>query len=85
MPVALDQIEFELLRTLMSTGRRVRSKADLVLTARGESFVTSYFVTEADKRQIDQQIERLCARIGDIGSPRRWIETVEGVGYRMTP
>ena len=81
--VSLDTDEFGLLRTLMSTGRRVRSKADLVLAARGESYVTSYFVTEHDKRQIDRQIASLRRKLNDEVDPGRWIETVAGVGYRM--
>ncbi|WP_300679424.1 response regulator [Nocardioides sp.] len=81
--VDLDRDEFDLLRTLMSTGRRVRSKADLVLAARGESYVTSYFVTEQDKRHIDRQISSLRRKLNDDLEPGRWIETVAGVGYRM--
>ena len=46
--------EFDLLNTLLHTGRRVRSKADLVLALRGH--VTSHFVNEADKREVDAHI-----------------------------
>jgi DNA-binding response OmpR family regulator len=77
--------EFDLLRSLMATGRRVRSKADLVLAARGESYVTSYFVTEHDKRVIDQQVASVRRKLHDEVEPGRWLETVAGVGYRMAP
>ncbi|UDY25164.1 response regulator transcription factor [Nocardioides sp. Kera G14] len=83
--VSLSPEEFGLLKALMSSGRRVRSKADLVLSARGESYVTSYFVTEHDKRVIDQQVASLRRKLRDEGTPSRWIETVDNVGYRMTP
>ncbi|MFT4263342.1 MAG: response regulator transcription factor [Nocardioides sp.] len=84
-PVPLSTDEFDMLRSLMATGRRVRSKADLVLAARGESYVTSYFVTEHDKRVIDQQVASLRRKLNDVIEPARWIETVENVGYRMAP
>ncbi len=73
--------EFDLLNTLLHTGRRVRSKADLVLALRGH--VTSHFVNEADKRQIDAHITSLRAKLGDDDAQPRVIETVRGVGYRL--
>ena len=73
--------EFDLLNTLLHTGRRVRSKADLVLALRGH--VTSHFVNEADKRQVDAHIASLRTKLGDDDAPPRVIETVRGVGYRL--
>lgn len=81
--LALEPAEYDLLESLMRSGRRVRSKADLVLSARGESYVTTYYVREGDKRDIDVQIAQLRRRLGDT-EPSRWIETVRGVGYRLT-
>jgi two-component system OmpR family response regulator len=82
-PVDLTSTEFDLLSSLLGTGRRVRSKADLVLTMRGQQYVTSYFVNEADKHSVEQQIEGLRRKLGDDGPMPRYIETVGGVGYRM--
>ncbi len=79
----LSPQEFDLLSTLMATGRRVRSKADLVLALRGQAYVTSHFVNEADKRQVDSHIASLRAKLGDEGDTARVIETVRGVGYRL--
>ncbi|WP_164737993.1 winged helix-turn-helix domain-containing protein, partial [Xanthomonas vesicatoria] len=67
----------------LSTGRRVRSKADLVLTLRGESYVTTYYVTDADKRAVEVHMANLRRKIGDSSATPRWIETVRGVGYRL--
>jgi two-component system OmpR family response regulator len=80
---SLDLIpeEFDLLNTLLHTGRRVRSKADLVLALRGH--VTSHFVNEADKRAVDAHIANLRAKLGDDDAQPRVIETVRGVGYRL--
>ena len=80
----LTRTEFDLLSTLMESKRRVRSKADLTLVLRGESYVTSYFVGEADKRAIEAHMTNLRRKLGDNPSNPRYIETVRGVGYRMT-
>jgi DNA-binding winged helix-turn-helix (wHTH) protein len=81
--VDLTRTEFDLLSSLLSTGRRVRSKADLVLTMRGQQYVTSYFVNEADKRSVEVHIANLRRKIGDDAGTPRFIETVRGVGYRL--
>jgi DNA-binding response OmpR family regulator len=81
--VELSQPETDLLGALMSTGRRVRSKADLVLALRGQPYVTSYFVKESDKKQVDTHVAGLRRKLGDEGDSARYIETVKGVGYRM--
>lgn len=81
--VDLTRTEFDLLASLLSTGRRVRSKADLVLTMRGQQYVTSYFVNEADKRSVEVHIANLRRKIGDDAGTPRYIETVRGVGYRL--
>ncbi|WP_182524338.1 response regulator transcription factor [Nocardioides dongkuii] len=81
--VELSQAEFDLLASLLETGRRVRSKADLVLTMRGQQYVTSYFVSEADKRSVEVNVANLRRKLGDEGPTARYIETVKGVGYRM--
>ncbi|MBB3041563.1 response regulator transcription factor [Nocardioides soli] len=81
--VDLTRTEFDLLASLMGTGRRVRSKADLVLTMRGQQYVTSYFVNEADKRSVEVHIANLRRKLGDDAATPRYIETVRGVGYRL--
>ena len=81
--VDLTRTEFDLLASLLSTGRRVRSKADLVLTMRGQQYVTSYFVNEADKRSVEVHVANLRRKIGDDSTNPKFIETVRGVGYRL--
>lgn len=82
--VDLTRTEFDLLAALMESRRRVRSKADLTLVLRGESYVTTYFVGEADKRAIEAHMTNLRRKIGDNPAQPRFIETVRGVGYRLT-
>jgi len=81
--IELTRSEFDLLATLMGSGRRVRSKADLVLSLRGESYVTTYYVNDADKRAVEVHVANLRRKIGDSSATPRFIETVRGVGYRM--
>jgi Response regulators consisting of a CheY-like receiver domain and a winged-helix DNA-binding domain len=80
----LTRTEFDLLATLLESKRRVRSKADLTLVLRGESYVTSYFVGEADKRAVEAHMTNLRRKLGDNPVNPRYIETVRGVGYRLT-
>ncbi|SDZ51378.1 response regulator transcription factor [Herbiconiux ginsengi] len=82
-PVELTRSEFDLLNALMESKRRVRSKADLALLLRGESYVTAHFVSEADKRAIEVHMANLRRKLADSITTPRWIETVRGVGYRL--
>lgn len=82
--VDLTRTEFDLLAALLESRRRVRSKADLTLVLRGESYVTTYFVGDADKRAIEAHMTNLRRKIGDNPVQPRFIETVRGVGYRLT-
>lgn len=77
--------EFDLLATLLESKRRVRSKADLTLVLRGEDFATSYYVGDADKREIDGHISALREKLDDPAAEPRYLEAVRGVGYRLTP
>ena len=82
--LVLTRTEFDLLATLMESKRRVRSKADLTLVLRGESYVTSYYVGDADKRAVEAHMTNLRRKLKDSATQPRYIETVRGVGYRMT-
>lgn len=80
----LTRTEFDLLAALLESKRRVRSKADLTLVLRGEAYVTSYYVSDADKRAIEAHMTNLRRKLGDSPTSPRYIETVRGVGYRLT-
>ena len=82
--VQLDPAEVALLAALMESGTRVRSTANLVLALRGESYVTTYYVNDADKRAVLDHMESLRRKIGDTGPSPVWIEPVRAVGFRMT-
>ncbi len=80
----LTRTEFDLLATLLESKRRVRSKADLTLVLRGEAFATGYFVGEADRRAVEAHMTNLRRKLGESAANPRYIETVRGVGYRLT-
>jgi DNA-binding response OmpR family regulator len=79
----LTRSEFDLVTALMDSRRRVRSKADLALRLRGEDYVTSYYVNDADKRAVEVHMANLRRKLGDNIAAPRFIETVRGVGYRL--
>lgn len=82
--IPLTRSEFDLLASLLQSGRRVRTKAELAIVLRNEVYVTNTFVSDADKRGIEVHMGNLRKKIGENSLTPRWIETVRGVGYRLT-
>ncbi len=81
--VALTRTEFDLIQTLLESNRRARSKEDLALVVRGDEPGATY-VSELDKRAIEAHVANLRRKLGDPSGSPRYIETVRGVGYRLT-
>ncbi|MBG6238786.1 DNA-binding response OmpR family regulator [Mycetocola sp. CAN_C7] len=81
----LTRTEFDLLRSLLNSKRRVRSKADLVRELRDEVYVANDFVSESEERSIEVHFANLRRKLSDDPKHPRWIETVRGVGYRLSP
>ena len=81
----LTRTEFDLLHALMESGRRVRTKADLVRRLRAEDYGTGAYISEADERTIEVHMANLRRKLGDDSRAPRWVKTVRGVGYRMAP
>lgn len=82
--VELTRSEFEILRELLESGRRVVSKQDLALMLRGEPYFNGDFPSESDARAIEVHIANLRRKLSESATVPRWIETVRGVGYRLT-
>lgn len=80
----LTRSEFDILSDLLSSGRRVLSKTDLALMLRGERFTGSEFVSDSDARAIEVHMANLRRKLGESPASPQWIETVRGVGYRLT-
>ncbi|KHK96954.1 chemotaxis protein CheY [Microbacterium mangrovi] len=80
----LTRSEFEILAELLSAGRRVVSKGELALMLRGERWTGAEFLSDSDARAIEVHMANLRRKLGESPSDPRWIETVRGVGYRVT-
>ncbi|MCR8671743.1 response regulator transcription factor [Agrococcus sp. HG114] len=82
--IELTRSEFDILRMLLASGRRVVSKLQLAGMLRGERGEPDHFLSEHDARAIEVHVANLRRKLGESPSEPRWIETVRGVGYRRT-
>jgi two-component system OmpR family response regulator len=82
--VELTRSEFDILRMLLGSGRRVVSKLQLAGMLRGERGEPDHYLSEHDARAIEVHVANLRRKLGESPSEPRWIETVRGVGYRRT-
>ena len=82
VPVELTRSEFDLLLALMKSGGRVITKNSLALAVRGSSL--GGYVSSVDRRAVEVHMANLRHKLNDgVSAPPR-IETVRGVGYRLT-
>ena len=82
VPVELTRSEFNLLLALMKAGRRVITKNSLALAVRGSG--PGGYVSSIDRRAVEVHLANLRHKLHQgVSSPPR-IETVRGVGYRLT-
>lgn len=79
----LTRSEFDILFEIMDAGRRVVSKRELVLALRGDHVHDDY-VSEHDTRAIEVHVANVRRKLGEAAAEPRWIETIRGVGYRLT-
>ncbi|WP_260852178.1 response regulator transcription factor [Curtobacterium sp. BH-2-1-1] len=84
VPVELTKTEFDLIATLVETRRRVRSKADLALAVRNDAYVTTHYIGDADRRNVEVHMANLRRKLADDPNAPRFVVTVRGVGYRLT-
>ena len=75
--VRLTLTEFNLLAMLASRKGDTVSRPELLSTVWAHNL-------EVDSRTIDAHVHRLRSKLGDTGAQNRFIETVQGVGYRFT-
>jgi two-component system catabolic regulation response regulator CreB len=73
----LTRVEFDLLATLLGAPGRVFTRAELIDRVWGDGF-------RITDRTIDSHVKALRKKIGEAGAEPSWIETVRGVGYRLT-
>ena len=73
----LTRVEFDLLQTLLETIGRVFTRSELIDRVWGDG----YAITD---RTIDSHVKALRKKVAEAGAEPGLIETVRGVGYRVT-
>lgn len=76
-PMELTRVEFDLLACLLAAPGRVFTRAQLIDRVWGDGFA----ITD---RTIDSHVKSLRRKVADAGGDPAVIETVRGVGYRIT-
>ncbi len=75
--IELTRVEFDLLACLLSAPGRVFTRSELIDRVWGDGFA----ITD---RTIDSHVKALRRKVGDAGGEAGMLETVRGVGYRVT-
>jgi two-component system catabolic regulation response regulator CreB len=73
----LTRVEFDLLVTWLGSPGRVFTRAELIDAVWGDGF-------RITDRTIDSHVKALRKKISEAGAEPSWIETVRGVGYRLS-
>ncbi len=73
----LTRVEFDLLASLLESPGRVYTRAQLIDRVWGDGFAIS-------DRTIDSHVKALRKKVSEAGGDPSLIETVRGVGYRVT-
>ncbi|HHH31796.1 MAG TPA: response regulator transcription factor [Polyangiaceae bacterium] len=76
-PLELTRVEFDLLRTLLDAPGRVFTRAQLIERIWGDNFA----ITD---RTVDSHVKALRRKVSEAGGNAQLIETVRGVGYRVS-
>ncbi len=81
--VELTKSEFDILHEFFRAGRRIVGKEDLVLHLHGDRGYGGY-VSEHDTRAIEVHVANIRRKLGESAISPTWIETIRGIGYRLT-
>lgn len=76
-PLELTRVEFDLLACLLGAPGRVFTRAELIDRVWGDGFA----ITD---RTVDSHVKGLRRKVTEAGGDANMIETVRGVGYRVT-
>ncbi len=83
--LTLTRSEFDLLFDLLRAKGEVRTRADLVRAARGDYYDDDAYISDADERAVETHIGNLRRKLHEDPQSPRFLQTVRGVGYRLTP
>jgi two-component system OmpR family response regulator len=81
----LTRSEFDLLNEMLKSNGAVRTKADLVRVVRGDYYGENAYISDSDERAIEVHVGNLRRKLDEDPKNPRWLQTVRGVGYRLTP
>lgn len=81
----LTRSEFDLLKEMLKSNGAVRTKADLVRVVRGDYYGENTYISDSDERAIEVHVGNLRRKLDEDPKNPRWLQTVRGVGYRLTP
>jgi two-component system catabolic regulation response regulator CreB len=76
-PLELTRVEFDLLCSMLASPGRVFTRAQLIERVWGDNFA----ITD---RTVDSHVKALRRKLAEAGGDASWIETVRGVGYRVS-
>ncbi len=76
-PLELTRVEFDLLACMLSAPGRVYTRAQLIERIWGDNFA----ITD---RTVDSHVKALRRKLNEAGGDSQLIETVRGVGYRVS-
>jgi DNA-binding response OmpR family regulator len=76
-PLEVTRVEFDLLASLLENPGRVYTRAQLIDRVWGDGFAIS-------DRTVDSHVKSLRKKVAEAGGDPGLIETVRGVGYRVT-
>jgi DNA-binding response OmpR family regulator len=76
-PLELTRVEFDLLARLLENPGRVYTRSQLIDAVWGDGFAIS-------DRTVDSHVKSLRRKVGEAGGDPALIETVRGVGYRVS-
>jgi len=85
IPASLTRSEFDLLHALLKGAGAVRTKTDLVRVVRGQHYSADAYISESDERAVEVHIGNMRRKLREDPLQPRWLQTVRGVGYRLTP
>ncbi|MPY09816.1 response regulator [Arthrobacter bussei] len=81
----LTRSEFDLLHEMLRSNGAVRTKSDLVRVVRGDYYGEDTYISDSDERAIEVHVGNLRRKLEEDPKSPRWLQTVRGVGYRLTP
>lgn len=83
--LVLTRSEFELLNVLLRGRGAVCTRSELVRAVRADFYEDDAYISEADERAVEVHIGNIRRKLREDPASPRWLQTVRGVGYRLTP